>query len=161
MSRKANRKRKSDYIIFNRFDAKAIIEGRKTTMRIPIACNTKTLTPIDGKLGVGVYDFKTNKVYQLNDYHVGQVLFFKNPIGPESYGIEITDVQVNHLQLMNEEDAIKEGFVDNDDENTPLMKFWQRWNDKTAREDIGVLNFEANPYVFVYTFKLMYSTNPV
>ena len=86
--------------------------------------------------------------------------------------IEITDIKVERLQKINEEDCLKEGvWIDSHrevlDDNIytvdVFLKHYCQWHFPSAREAFSFLidkvsgkgTWESNPYVFAYSFKLI------
>lgn len=66
----------------------------------------------------------------------------------------VNDVRVERLQDITEEDAIKEGFPDlGMDVDSSLERFSTLWDRTIKREDIGVTDWESNPWVLVYEFQ--------
>lgn len=62
--------------------------------------------------------------------------------------LEITDVRVERVQDISEEDAVAEGIALGDDEIIPTFrKLWDSINGK------GPHNWDANPWVWVYEFR--------
>lgn len=63
----------------------------------------------------------------------------------------IKDVRVEKLQDISLDDAVKEG-VHTDPDKNPIREFRDVWNGTLAGEDKERYGWEANPFVFVYSF---------
>ena len=86
-----------------------------------------------------------------------------------SHHIRITDIKVERLQDISDEDCLKEGiYEDSGDDEFPPSIFYEFEGNKddgfdTPREAFAALidkvsdkgTWESNPYVFVYEFKLI------
>lgn len=86
-----------------------------------------------------------------------------------SHHIRITDIKVERLQDISDEDCLKEGiYEDSGDDKYPSSIFYEFEGNKddgfdTPREAFAALidkvsgkgTWESNPYVFVYEFKLI------
>jgi uncharacterized protein YhfF len=90
--------------------------------------------------------------------------------GEMPHHIKITDIKVERLQDISEEDCLKEGIMEGEFMNTWDRYYFDEWGDvpnhitfKTAREAFAALidkvsgkgTWEKNPWVFVYEFKLI------
>jgi len=60
--------------------------------------------------------------------------------------LRVTDVRVERLQDITEEQAIKEG-------NKLFYVYEFTWNSKIPKKDLNKYGWNANPYVFVYEFE--------
>lgn len=91
---------------------------------------------------------------------------------PKEYArifLEITEVKLERLQSMSEEDAIKEGCsagsveikggpwgVEDDPEFwTAKEAFCDVWNETVKKADLNRFGWDANPWVWVYHFKVI------
>ncbi len=62
--------------------------------------------------------------------------------------LKVTDIRVERLQDMDEEDYSKEGF-----QELPKGQFAKLWNSTINNKDIKNYGFEANPWVWVIEFE--------
>lgn len=84
--------------------------------------------------------------------------------------IEITDIKVERLQDISDEDCLREGIMKGEFMNTWDTFYYDEWGDvpnhitfKTAREAFAALidkvsgkgTWNSSPWVFVYEFKLI------
>ena len=90
--------------------------------------------------------------------------------GEMPHHIKITDIKVERLQDISEEDCLKEGIMEGEFMNTWDRYYFDSWGDvpnhitfKTAREAFAALidkvsgkgTWEGNPWVFCYKFELI------
>ncbi len=76
------------------------------------------------------------------------------PMEVERIWLRITKIEIQRLQDMTEEDALREGFKEVEDlSNTPLGEFSELWDTTIRREDIGRTDWDSNPWVWVITFE--------
>lgn len=78
--------------------------------------------------------------------------------------LKVTDVRVERLQDITEEQAIKEGFTDNrgfihspqdeyDNIHSAKQGFYSLWDSTVKKADLNKYGWSANPYVFVIEFE--------
>lgn len=68
--------------------------------------------------------------------------------------LRVTEVQVERLQDMTEENAIMEGLKDSEAGSDSLLtRFSELWDRTVKREDILTLGWDANPWVWVIEFE--------
>lgn len=98
----------------------------------------------------------------------GNKMFVKADLMPHQ--IKITDIRVERLQDISDEDCLREGIMKGEFMNTWDTFYYDEWGDvpnhitfKTAREAFAALidkvsgkgTWESNPYCFCYTFELI------
>lgn len=66
--------------------------------------------------------------------------------------LRVTDVQVEQVQDINEEDAKAEGVIINDAVKVSSYRYWfkELWDDLNAKRGFG---WDTNPWVWVYSFE--------
>lgn len=73
--------------------------------------------------------------------------------------LRVTDVRVERLQDMTQEDAEKEGFGENltvqKFMESPLLRFSDLWNSTIKNQDLDKYGWGANPWVWVIEFERM------
>ena len=130
---------------------RAILEGRKTQTRRPIAISKNKEWDFKETLGTleGIFHacFKHKKTRQLKT-----VKFPFGKVGDrhsiKAGEIEITNICVERLQNISEEDAIAEGFNYGCDSVQWFRDLW----DSYAKKGYG---WDKNPWVWVIEFKLV------
>lgn len=123
---------------------------------------------LNGKPGESIYDAYRNYFFQESDkFGWENKMYVRADLMP--HRIRITDIKVEHLQDITEEDCMREGiewchgsqsyYVNYIPETG--FRYWLRG--KTAREAFAFLidkisgkgTWDKNPYVFAYTFELV------
>lgn len=125
---------------------------------------------IEDKLPVPLAD---NEFEQKQSYHIyGDLpgwhnkMFVKADLMP--HRIKITDIRVERMQDISDEDILKEGIIKNESGFPDVYYFFDNkqslWNGfPSAREAFAVLidkvsgkgTWESNPWVFAYTFEIV------
>ena len=71
--------------------------------------------------------------------------------------IKVTDVRVERLQDINDDQAIEEGckgiFANVDWVSTPRDEYIDLWNSTVKKSDLDRYGWEANPWVWVIEFE--------
>jgi len=107
----------------------------------------------DGKL----FYFDLEKKPTLNKYFVELPKWFVKKQGVPNgcikemarYFLKITNIRIEKLQNISDEDIINEGFNGN---NNNLKEWWVNLWNKTSKK---FYKYEDNPYVFIYDFQLL------
>lgn len=66
--------------------------------------------------------------------------------------LRVTDVRVERLQDITNEQAIKEGFIDFDTEPA-VVGFVETWDEMVKKSDLAECGWNANPWVWVIEFE--------
>lgn len=95
---------------------------------------------------------KFKKFYQKNGW---QSPYFM-PKEAARIFLRVTDVRIERLQDITEEQAMKEGLQIEKYVGTPLIKkFSNLWDTTVDKKEFNQYGWNANPYVFVYEFEVI------
>ena len=113
---------------------------------------------LNGKPGESIYDAYRNYFFQESDkFGWENKMYVRADLMP--HRIRITDIKVEHLQDISDEDILREGiekdgdvysFNDYEGYKTPQLAFKALINRVSGRG-----TWEMNPYVFAYSFELV------
>jgi hypothetical protein len=168
MSYKGGCDMKDSPILFSTDMVKAILEGRKTMTRRVIKPMPKDIYS-DGRWYCDRYnngDWWCFWGKENTDVHnkcgfpqfkcpfgqVGGILWVKETCFASRIAIEVTDIRVERLQEITEEDAIKEGARDTFNQQTfypAVYHFQSLWASIYGKKHL----WESNPWVWVISFK--------
>ena len=134
---------KDSLISFSTDMVKAILEGRKTMMRMVIEPQ-----PGDHQNDEGYISDIMNRC----PYQVGDILWVKETCFASRIAIEVTDIKIEKLQEITEEDAIKEGVRDTFNQQIfypATYNFKILWDSTNSKKH----PWGSNPWVRVISFK--------
>jgi len=183
-------------ILFNQSMVKAIQDNRKTVTRRVIKNVNSIYRPFE--VGDILYVRETWKIYEKRSpdgLDIKKIYGYKtdenNPNNPSEFYetkwhpsihmpkeaarifLKVTDIRVERLQDITEEQAIKEGiqhFDTKPDETfgltkkevwfeNPMYCFKWLWNSTIKKQDIDKYGWNANPWVWVIEFERVETTN--
>lgn len=128
----------------------------------------RLVTAKDGEMQSERYVYKATDTYPFGES--GYIVKFRwkpsihMPNEAARIWLKVTDVRVERLQKITEEQAVKEGAIDNrgfihspDDEydeiHTAGEHFKKLWNSTINKKDIDSCGWDANPWVWVIEFE--------
>ena len=99
-------------------------------------------------------DFDDNELHEMAEKHFTWKPSIHMPKEAARIFLRVKDVRVERLNAMQEDDAIAEGFPDlGVDADSPLERFAALWDKTISRDQIDVLGWYANPWVWVIEFE--------
>lgn len=109
------------------------------------------------KSPVGTYLYKTDNNGNLSNGHVYKWKpSIHMPKEAARIFLRVTDVKIGRLQDITLSDVLKEGLEIEKYVSTPLMKkFSNLWDTTVDKKEINQYGWDANPYVWVYYFKVI------
>ena len=153
--------KKAKPILFNTEMVQAILEGRKTVTRRVLKKQPNNIEMLNGVFSNGLlkifYDFDEG-INIKAPYRVGDILYVREtsihmPKEIARIFLKVTDVRVERLQDITEEQAYKEGTTLPSPRANYVNSFISLWDGTIKKQDLDKYGWEANPWVWIIEFE--------